>query len=54
MCGGISLELPLEDDDDGVLGFVGDGEGVVGSLFLDFSSSSSSSRKGKKTYFSSS
>jgi hypothetical protein len=50
MCGGISLELPLEDDDDGV--FVGDGEGVVGSLFLDFSSSSS--RKGKKSNFSSS
>jgi hypothetical protein len=39
MCGGISLELPLEDDDDGVLEFVGDG-GVVNSLFLGSSSSS--------------
>jgi hypothetical protein len=51
MCGGISRELPLEDNDDGVLEFVGDGEGVVTSSFLD---SSSSSRKGKKSYFSSS
>jgi hypothetical protein len=40
MCGGISLELPLEDDDNGVLEFVGDGEGVVNSLFLGSSSSS--------------
>jgi hypothetical protein len=51
MCGGILLELPLKDDDDGVLEFVGDGEGVVNSLFL---SSSSSLRKEKKSYFSSS
>jgi hypothetical protein len=42
MCGGISLELPFEDDDDSVLEFVDDGEGVVNSSFLD---SSSSSRK---------
>ena len=34
MCGGLSLELPLEDDDDGVLGIVGDGEGVVSSSFV--------------------
>jgi hypothetical protein len=51
MCGGILLELPLKDDDDGVLEFVGDGEGVVNSLFL---SSSSSLRKRNKSYFSSS
>jgi hypothetical protein len=41
-------KLPLEDDNDSVLEFVGDGEGVVNSSFLGFSSSS---RKGKKSYF---
>jgi hypothetical protein len=40
MCGGISLEFPLEDDDDDVLEFVGDGKGVVNSSFLGSSSSS--------------
>jgi hypothetical protein len=34
MCGGISRELPLEDDDDSVLEFVGDGDGVVTYSFL--------------------
>jgi hypothetical protein len=40
MCGGLSRKLPLEDDDDGVLEFVGDGEGVVNSSFLGYSLSS--------------
>jgi hypothetical protein len=29
MCSSVSLKLPFEDDDDGVLEFVGDGEVVV-------------------------
>jgi hypothetical protein len=54
MCSSVSLELPFEDDDDGVLEFVSDGEGVVNSWFLYSSSSSKKKKKGKKSYFSSS
>jgi hypothetical protein len=48
MCSSVSLELPFEDDDDGVLEFVGDGEVVVNFWFLD---SSKKKKKGKEIIF---